>query len=64
VRWANEGFCPLCEMALTVHHRRACCPCCGDSYLVGTGRMDIKRCPVHGKHCTNWQAVWNSRSGS
>jgi uncharacterized Zn finger protein (UPF0148 family) len=28
-----EAECPLCKVELRIHDGRACCPCCGDSYL-------------------------------
>lgn len=58
---ASEGYCPLCETGLIVHDGRACCGCCGDSYLIETDRLEIRRCPVHGWHCEHWQAVWAIR---
>ena len=35
-----EGGCPLCKVELRIHHERACCSCCGDTYsrLVGSIR--------------------------
>jgi len=61
MRVASEGYCPLCEAVLIIHDGRACCVCCGDSYLIETDRLEIRRCPVHGVNCKHWQAVWGSR---
>jgi len=35
-----EAGCPLCKVELRIHHERACCSCCGDTYsrLVGSIR--------------------------
>lgn len=54
-----EGTCPLCKVGLRIHDQRACCPCCGDSYLAAASRLEIRRCPEHGRHCEHWQAVWS-----
>ena len=54
-----EGICPLCKVGLRIHDARACCPCCGDSYLAATNRLEIRPCPEHGRQCEHWQAVWS-----
>jgi hypothetical protein len=54
-----EAECPLCHTELRIHDGRACCPCCGDSYRVGVGHLEAMRCPVHGRHCEHWQAIWS-----
>lgn len=59
-----ERTCPLCEAELRVHAGRACCPCCGDSYLVRSNHLEVMECPAHGRHCEHWQAVWAARSTS
>ncbi len=56
-----EAECPLCKVELRVHDERACCPCCGDSYLAGLSRLEMKRCPDHGRDCEHWAAVWDRR---
>jgi hypothetical protein len=33
-----EAECPLCQVELRGHDCRACCQCCGDSYLAAPGR--------------------------
>jgi hypothetical protein len=53
-----EAECPLCKVELRIHDGRACCSCCGDSYKAGPGRLDVSRCPQHGRHCGHWEAVW------
>jgi hypothetical protein len=60
---AAEGFCPLCSIELRVHDRRACCPCCGDSYRVGPRRLEVRKCAMHGRDCEHWEAVWASPIG-
>jgi hypothetical protein len=37
-----EAGCPLCKVELRVHDEGACCPCCGDSYNAGLGRLEVK----------------------
>jgi hypothetical protein len=56
-----EGACPLCRVELRVHDDRACCSCCGDSYVVATARLDVKQCPKHGRRCKHWDDVWAAR---
>jgi hypothetical protein len=56
-----ESACPLCKVALRIHDERACCPCCGDSYIVSSNRLAVKRCPEHGQHCEHWEEVWARR---
>lgn len=58
-----EAECPLCKVQLRVHDERACCPCCGDSYIAGPGRLEIRQCPEHGRHCEHWEAMWDARQG-
>ncbi len=53
-----EGTCPLCLLALSIHDGRACCPCCGDSYVVTSNSLEIRRCPEHGRDCEHWEKVW------
>lgn len=53
-----EGTCPLCRVGLRVHDGRGCCPCCGDSYKAAEGRLEVRQCLEHGRHCEHWQAVW------
>lgn len=53
-----EGACPLCKVGFYLHDDRACCLCCGDSYRVATDRLDVKQCPIHGRNCEHWQAMW------
>jgi uncharacterized Zn finger protein (UPF0148 family) len=53
-----EAQCPLCKVELAVHDGRACCPCCGDSYVASTDRLEVRRCDKHGRDCEHWQAVW------
>jgi hypothetical protein len=53
-----EGSCPLCRVEFAIHDGRACCPCCGDSYKVELGRLEIRRCEVHGRNCEHWMAIW------
>ena len=60
VPWVVESFCPLCEARLRVHDGRACCPCCGDSYLAATNRLDVQRCVVHGRDCEHWGMIWRA----
>lgn len=57
-----EAECPLCKVELRIHDGRACCPCCGDSYRAGAGRLEVRRCPQHGRDCQHWETVWGSRS--
>jgi hypothetical protein len=57
-----EGTCPLCRVGLRVHDERACCPCCGDSYVAALGRLEITQCGEHGRFCEHWEAVWATRS--
>jgi hypothetical protein len=52
-----ETECPLCKVELRVHDGRACCPCWGDSYRAGPSRLEIRRCPEHGRHCEHLEAV-------
>jgi hypothetical protein len=56
-----EGAFPLCNVALRIHDGRACCPCCGDSYVVSTNRLEVKQCPDHTRDCDHWQDVWSRR---
>jgi hypothetical protein len=56
-----EAECPLCKVELRVHDERACCPCCGDSYKAATNRLEIRQCPMHGRRCEHWEAVWRVR---
>jgi hypothetical protein len=56
-----EAECPPCKVELRIHDGRACCPCCGDSYVVETNRLEVSNCPEHGRHCDHWQAVWATR---
>ncbi len=56
-----EGACPLCRVGLTIHDGRACCPCCGDSYVVSTNRLEVRQCAEHGRHCEHWEATWARR---
>ena len=56
-----EAGCPLCKVELRIHSGRACCPCCGDSYKVGRNRLEVARCPEHGRSCEHWEAVWAAR---
>jgi hypothetical protein len=53
-----EAECPLCKVELRVHDARACCPCCGDSYKAAENRLEVRKCPEHGRDCEHWQAVW------
>ncbi len=53
-----EAECPLCNVEMKVHDGRACCPCCGDSYVAEQRRLEITSCPTHGRHCEHWQAAW------
>ena len=53
-----EAFCPLCRARLVVHDGRACCRCCGDSYVVSENHLEVRRCQEHGKDCEHWQGVW------
>jgi hypothetical protein len=55
-----EAECPLCKVQVRVHDDRACCPCCGDSYQAGPSRLEVRRCPKHGRDCQHWHAVWTS----
>jgi hypothetical protein len=56
-----ESECPLCRVELRVHDDRACCSCCGYSYVVATDRLDVKQCPEHGRRCKHWDGVWAAR---
>jgi hypothetical protein len=56
-----EAECPLCEVELRLHDGRACCSCCGDSYVVSSNRLEVMQCPTHGRRCEHWQAVWAAR---
>jgi hypothetical protein len=56
-----EAECPLCRVELGVHDDRACCPCCGDSYVVSANRLDVPQCAEHGRRCQYWEAVWAAR---
>jgi hypothetical protein len=53
-----EAGCPLCKVELRVHDERACCPCCGDSYVASQDRLEVKQCSEHGRRCEHWEAVW------
>jgi uncharacterized Zn finger protein (UPF0148 family) len=53
-----EAECPLCKVELWVRDGRACCPCCGDSYVASEGHLEVRRCPEHGRQCEHWEAVW------
>src|SRR5487761_1332019 len=53
-----EAECPLCKVELGIHDGRACCPCCGDTYVASGGRLEMKRCSEHGRDCAHWEAVW------
>ena len=44
-----EGSCPLCVVELRIHDGRGCCPCCGDGYVASNGRLEMQRCPEHGR---------------
>ena len=55
-----ESECPLCKVELRIHDGRACCPCCGDSYVVRSGSLDIKPCSEHARRCEHWRAVLDS----
>jgi hypothetical protein len=59
IRLVLEGTCPLCHVGLVVHDGRACCPCCGDSYVVSPGRLDVRLCAEHGRFCEHWDKVWD-----
>ena len=59
-----EGTCPLCKVNLHVHDGRACCTCCGDSYKAAENRLEIAKCPEHGRHCNHWEAVWSARQSN
>jgi hypothetical protein len=52
-----EAECPLCQVDLRVHEGRACCSCCGDSYIATTNRLEVMPCPEHGRRCEHWEAV-------
>ena len=54
-----EAECPLCSVELRIHDGRACCPCCGDTYKAQAGRLEVSRCPAHGRSCRHWEAVWH-----
>lgn len=56
-----EGGCPLCKERLVVHDELGCCPCCGDAYKASSGRLEIRKCALHGRHCQHWAAVWEAR---
>jgi hypothetical protein len=53
-----EAQCPLCKVEFRVHDGRACCPCCGDSYLAGNDLLEMKPCPEHARICAHWEAAW------
>lgn len=57
-----EGICPLCRSGLRVHDERACCPCCGDSYVAARGQLEIRQCSEHGRFCEHWEGVWAATS--
>src|SRR5450759_3635320 len=59
---AAEGICPLCHVALVIHDGQGCCPCCGDAYRAGLGRLEMSRCDFHGRDCDHWRAIWASGS--
>lgn len=61
LRDAADGVCPLCHVGFVIHHARACCPCCGDTYLAADERLEIRKCATHGRDCEHWQAVWRHR---
>jgi hypothetical protein len=58
IDWVIEAHCPLCQVALVVHDGRACCPCCGDSYVARSNHLDVMKCPVHGQVCHHRADVW------
>src|SRR5712692_5948594 len=64
MRFVSEGYCPLCKVRLAIHDGRACCPCCGDSYLTDSNNLEIRRCSLHGRDCEHWHTIWNSRAGA
>jgi hypothetical protein len=51
-----EASCPLCPVELRLHDLRACCPCCGDSYRAGAGRLEVQMCAEHGRDCEHSEA--------
>ena len=56
-----EAECPLCKVELRIHDERACIPCCGDSYVVTSNRLEVMQCPTHRRRSEQWQAVWAAR---
>jgi uncharacterized Zn finger protein (UPF0148 family) len=52
-----EAECPLCKVELRVHNGRACCPCCGDSYIAATDRLEIRPCLEHSRRCEHWEVI-------
>ena len=56
-----EGICPLCHVRLVVHDGRGCCQCCGDTFSAAPGRLELRKCPEHGRQCEHWEAVWIAR---
>jgi hypothetical protein len=56
-----EAQCPLCDVEMRIYDARACCPCCGDSYRASNSRLEVGQCPVHGRYCDHWEAVWATR---
>lgn len=53
-----ESACPLCHLELRIHDGRACCRCCGDSYVVAANRLDVKPCPIHATTCEHWRRLF------
>jgi hypothetical protein len=57
-----EGFCPLCEVPLTRHDDKACCPCGGCSFRAHGHSLWMGSCPEHPTlRCEHWEAVWGAR---
>jgi hypothetical protein len=64
IDWVIEAHCPICAVALRIHDQRACCPCCGDSYVARSNHLDVMKCPIHGRECAHWAAFWNGRESA
>jgi hypothetical protein len=57
-----EAECPLCRVELRIHDGRACCQCCGASFVASDNPLEVRKCPEHGRWCEHWEAVWAVRS--
>jgi hypothetical protein len=61
---AAEGFCSLCNRALSRHARVACCRCCGTVYTVEDGRLGLSTCDEHSRECAHLSELWERRRAS